>query len=138
MQWSDIPFHPPPRTLRQFAAIALVLFGALALWMGLARDRPRAAAVFGALALAIGPLGLARPSAIRPVFVGWMVLAFPIGWMVTHIVLACLFYGLFTPIAFGFRLFGRDVLSLRPMRDKSTYFVPKPPPADVRSHFRQY
>ena len=36
-----------------------------------------------------------------------MIVAFPIGWAVSHIMLAALFYGLFTPVALVFRTIGR-------------------------------
>ena len=58
----------------------------------------------------IGLLGLLWPRVIRPVYVGWMVLAFPIGWTVSQAMLAVMFYGLFTPIGLLFRLIGRDPL----------------------------
>ena len=40
MQWSDIPFHPPRKTLRQFAGLWLVFFGGMALWQALVRGHP--------------------------------------------------------------------------------------------------
>ena len=40
MQWSDIQFDPPRKTLRQFAGLWLVFFGGLALWQG-SGARPR-------------------------------------------------------------------------------------------------
>ena len=39
-----------------------------------------------------------------------MVLAFPIGWTVSQVMLAMMFFGLFTPIGLVFRLIGRDPL----------------------------
>ena len=39
-----------------------------------------------------------------------MVLAFPIGWTVSQVILLLMFYGLFTPIGLVFRLIGRDPL----------------------------
>ena len=90
------------------------------------------------MAVAVGVLGLARPAAIRPVFVGWMVLAFPIGWAVSNLLLAAVFYGLFTPLAVLFRLLGRDALALRARPGAATYWVPRPAPADVRRYFRQF
>ncbi len=138
MRWSDIPRNPDSRTLRQFAGLCLVIFGGFALWNGLVRDRPVLALVWGALAVGIGVPGLIAPKLVRPVFVGWMVLAFPIGWAVSHLILAVMFYGLFTPIGLLMRLFGRDPLSLRPGPPSDSYWTPKSTPADVRRYFRQY
>jgi hypothetical protein len=138
MQWSDISFAPPLRVLRQFAALWLLFFAALACWQGLLEGNGTTALVLTGLALAIGPLGLLRPQVVRPLFVGWMVLAFPIGWMVSRILMVLLFYGVFTPVGLVFKLMGRDALSRRYQPDKDTYWSPKAAPAGARSYFRQF
>jgi hypothetical protein len=138
MQWSDIPFDPPSRTLRQFAGLWLVAFGATAAWQGLARGRPALAIVLVMLALAVGLLGLLRPRAVRPIYVGWMVLAFPIGWAVSQAVLALIFFGIFTPVGLIFRLIGRDALARARRPEQASYWTPKPAPSGPRSYFRQF
>ena len=138
MRWSDIPFSPPERTLRQFAGLWIAFFGGLAHWQGLVRGRLGLALVLAVIAVVVGVLGLLRPPAIRPIFVGWMVLAFPIGLVVSHVLLGVVFYGLFTPLGLVFRLIGRDLLALKPRPDLPTYWETKPATADVRRYFRQF
>jgi hypothetical protein len=138
MRWSDIPFDPPRATLRQFAGLWLVFFGGLALWQGLVRGQIGLAAICAVLALTIGPLGLLRPGWVRPIYVGWMVLAFPIGWTVSQVMLALMFYGLFTPIGLVFRLLGRDALQRARRPGVESYWTPKPAPAGPKSYFRQF
>jgi hypothetical protein len=138
MQWSDITFDPPRRTLRQFAGLSLVIFGGLAGWNYFAKGEVVSSAVLATLALAIGLPGLVRPQLVRPVFVGAMILAFPIGWLVSRVLLALLFYGLVTPMGLVFRLTGRDALRLARRPEQTTYWMPKPAPADLRSYFRQF
>ncbi len=82
-------------------------------------------------------VGIAFPRALRPVFVAWMVIVFPVSWLTSHLILACLFYGLFTPLAFVFRLIGRDCLGLGRRPEQESYWVAKPTPENVRSYFRQ-
>ena len=74
---------------------------------------------------------------MRPVFVGWMMLAFPLSWLVSHIALAIVFYGFFTPLALVFRLSGRDPLALK-RRNTESYWQPRPQATDVRRYFRQF
>jgi hypothetical protein len=138
MRWSDIPFSPPERTLRQFAGLWIAFFGAFALWQGLAHGRLGLAFGLAVVALVVGVLGLVRPSAIRPIFISWMVLAFPIGWVVSHVLLGMVFFGLFTPLGLLFRASGRDLLALKPHPDVPTYWEPKPVAGDVRRYFRQF
>jgi hypothetical protein len=138
MRWSDIPFDPSRATLRQFAGLWLAFFGGLALWQGLVRGQTGLATLLAVLALTIGPLGLIRPGWIRPIYVGWMVLAFPIGWTVSQVMLALMFYGLFTPIGLLFRLLGRDALHRTRRPEVESYWTPKPAPAGPKSYFRQF
>jgi hypothetical protein len=138
MRWSDVPRSPTPSTLRQFAALWLACFGGLACWQGLGRGNLAASAAVGALAVSVGALGLIRPRGVRPIFVTWMVLAFPVGWAVSHLLLAALYYGLITPIGLVSRLAGRDALLLRGPLGRDSYWLPKAPPSDVRSYFRPY
>jgi hypothetical protein len=136
MQWSDIQFNPSTKTLRQFAGLFLVVFGGLALLEWLVRDRPQVAIVYAGLSLTLGPLGLLRPTAMRPIWVAWSVVAFPIGWAVSQAVLGLLFFAVFTPIGLLFRAVGRDPLVLRrPVT--GSYWRPKPAARDKRQYFRQ-
>jgi hypothetical protein len=138
MQWSDIRFEPDRKTLRQFAGLWMVVFGGVALWQALARGRGSLGLSIGALAMVVGLAGLTRPEWIRLIYVGWMVLAFPIGWTVSQVILLILYFGLFTPIALVFRLIGRDPLHRARRADLASYWSPKPAPADVRSYFKQF
>ena len=112
------------------AALALVLIFRLALvsaWM-----------VLIPLAVASFMLGLLAPQRLRPVFVGLLLLTFPIGFVVSYLVLAVLFFLVITPVALVMRLFGRDALGLRFDRVAESYWIPHPARAPVERYFRQF
>lgn len=138
MLWSDIQFDPPRKMLRQFAGLCLLIFGAMAIWEILGRGRTKLGVVFAILALTIGPVGLIRPTWVRFIYVGWMVLAFPIGWTISLVMLATIFYCVFAPIGVVFRLLGRDALQRTPHPELKSYWTPKPAPSDLRRYFRQF
>jgi hypothetical protein len=138
MQWSDIPFSPSVKTLRQFAGLWLIVFSALGAWQHFGRGRTTVAIALVALAVTLGPLGLARPQFIRPIFVGWMILAFPIGWTVSFVLMAFLYYGLITPLGLVFRLAGRDALTLKRRPEKQSYWTPKPVTSDIKRYLREF
>ena len=138
MRWSDIPFDPTRTTLRQFAGLWLVFFGGMALWQALVRGHANLGLSIGALALVVGVAGLTRPEWVRLIYIGWMVLAFPIGWTVSQVILLLMYFGLFAPIGLVFRLIGRDPLQRARRPGIESYWTPKPAPADVRSYFKQF
>jgi hypothetical protein len=134
----DSPFNPTERMLRQFAAIWIVFFAGNAAWQELHHHRHVLALVLAILSVTVGPLGVAWPRAIRPIFVGWMALAYPIGWTVSRIVLGTIFYGLFTPLGWVFRMASRDELGLKKQPDAQTYWRSKTCAADKADYLRQF
>ena len=60
MQWSDIPFRPTTRTLRQFAVLWLVFFGGLAIWEYATKELGQRDG-FGCIGPDVGPVGLIAP-----------------------------------------------------------------------------
>jgi hypothetical protein len=138
MKWAELPRNPGAKTLRQFAVAWLVFFLAWAVHQGLVKGRPPWGIALAALAVVVGVLGLIRPIAVKHVFVGWMILAFPIGWVVSQVTLLFLFFAILTPVALCFRLVGRDALARKLDANARSYWVTKEIPADKRRYFRQY
>jgi hypothetical protein len=137
MRWSDIPFHPPEKTLRQFAAAGVVLVAILVLSLVYQEADWRLVASLIGFGIAWGILGLLFPKVLRPVFVGWMCLTFPIGWLLSHLVLAFLYFCIFTPVGCFFGLIGRDLLARRQPSGSVSYWKPRLPPSDLPSYFHQ-
>ena len=94
--------------------------------------------VLGCVALVVGIPGLLSPPTVRWVFVGAIVLTFPLGWLVSQLMLALLFYLVVTPVALLFRLKGRDLLGRKLAPGSSTFWTKKTLSQDVRSYFRQF
>ena len=137
MRWSDIPFRPSIATLRWFAALGCLMLVILAGWQLLVRDNRLTGTMLLAGAVIVGIVGAWRPVALRPIFVGWMVLVFPVNWVISHLILACVYYCVFTPVAVFFQLIGRDALSRRFRPEQESYWTDKPAARDMHSYFRQ-
>jgi hypothetical protein len=126
------------RTLRQFATAWLIFIAIVGAQQYFMRGRHALGIVCLTAAFVFGVPGLVKPQTIRWLFVALLTIAFPIGWVVSQLMLALMFYLVLTPIALVFRLRGRDVLQRRPAPGRSTFWLPKRMPTDVRSYFRQY
>jgi hypothetical protein len=138
MTWSEIPIRPAAKALRQFAAAWLVFFSAVGAHQYLVRHHPAVGLALMGLAVVIGALGLVKPSLVRWIFVGWMVVGFPIGWAISELMLLLMYYAILTPVAVLFRLRGRDLLRRRRAPEATTFWLAKDTPQDVRSYLRQY
>jgi hypothetical protein len=118
-----IDYRPAARQIRSFARIWLPLFvvalGGM-LWWRTGRFTPTVWvwAVGGAISLAT----LASFQVARLVFVGLVVITYPIGLIVSNLVLGAMFFLVFTPLGILMRLFGRDALALR-ARKRPSHWV---------------
>ncbi len=143
----DIDLRPDDRRLRQFGFIALAGFGALATmaWFerlvfafGLGEARLPVAGVLAGLGLLSALLSLVCPRANRPLYVGLTLLALPVGYVVSYLLMGVLFYLLITPVGLFFKMIGRDPLHRRFDREAGSYWVPLGPRPPRERYFRQF
>jgi hypothetical protein len=135
---APINWDPPPRVLRQFAAAWLLALGFVAWRLGFPHEPGALNVALAILAVTVGPLGLAWPRVVRWPFVGLSLATWPIGWLVSRLVLAALFYGVFAPFGLVFRLAGRDALALRRRPDRDSHWRPREQAAEPGRYFRQF
>ena len=147
MKLMEINYRPDRRALRQFGFIALVAFGllgALVFWrravagIPLGEAAPVVAGVLWAIAGLSGLFSLAAPGLNRFLYVGLVTVTWPIGFVLSYLLMGIIFYLIITPVGLFFRLIGRDPLHRRFDRQTPTYWVEHREPEDVGRYFRQY
>ena len=140
----EINWYPPAKTLREFGIAAGCLLPLLG-WLFLGRGNPFhwpavsqniESCLIGIGLLAAG-FGLVSPQLLRWPFVVLCLLAFPIGLVVGFLLLAGVYFLVFTPVALVFRLQKRDALALEIEPEKDTYWQPRKIRTDAASYFRQ-
>ena len=131
----DINRNPSPRELRWFGvglAIFAVIVGVL-FWRA---GRPTAATSAWGLGGGIMGVYAAIPMSRKWIYLGWIYAAFPIGWTVSHLLLAAIYYLIVTPIALAVRLAGSDPLQRTFDQAAPTYWTRRKP-SDVARYFKQ-
>ena len=109
-----IQWNPSTKQLRQFAGIWFPAFCALVGWsIGHKTGHWSEVEIGWVLAGLLSVGGLVLPALIRPIFVGLILLTFPIGWVVSHLLLGLIFYGVVTPIGLILKISGHDPLQLK-------------------------
>ncbi|REK10868.1 MAG: hypothetical protein DWQ37_15625 [Planctomycetota bacterium] len=135
----ELKRDPSQREVRHFAfgwlpaacfVLAVVAVMGYASWS--------AAAVLGAVGALSIVLGAVSPRTARGVYLVWMWAAYPLGWLVSHLVIATIYFLLITPMGLVMRLAGRDPLGRRFDREAETYWRPRTREADPSSYFRQF
>jgi len=143
----NINWNPARRDLRVFGIGGLVILAALGAYVywrasifgiGLGGSAPSVAGTLWAVAGLLGLMAAATPLWLRPVYIGLTVLSFPIGYVLSHVVMAVVYYGLFTPVGLIFRLIGRDALNRKFDRQAASYWTPRRQVTDMKKYFRQF
>ena len=143
----QIDWRPDDRTLRQFGVIALFGFSflaAIAWWelfifaFGLGEARPIVAGGFAALAGLSAFFSLVVPRANLPIYLGLTILSYPIGFVLSYLIMGFLFFVMITPVGLFFRLTGYDPLHRKFDREATTYWTDPRPRRGKESFFRQF
>jgi uncharacterized membrane protein len=139
MSLIQINTNPTRRELRQFAGIWFPAFFAVVCSIAYRRTHSlNIVASIAVCAFAISLIGLIAPRLMKPIFVGWMYASFPIGFVVSHIVIGAIFFLVITPIGLIMRLIGRDAMYRNFDRQAATYWVAHDPGLDRARYLRQF
>ena len=135
----EINRDPDPKQLRWFTALwfpaSFFIIGFL-LYGRSADLLP--AAIFWRIAVVVPPLGLAFFRLMGLVWIVWMTLVFPIGFVVSHVILLAIWWLVVTPIGLLMRLAGKDPMNRRFDRAAATYWEPYSPHGNKKRYFRQF
>ena len=145
----EIDWRPDERTLRQFGFIALFGFGFVATiaWferlvfaslIDLGQARLVVTSIFAGLAVLSASFSLLAPRANLPIYLGLTLVAYPIGFVISHAIMAFLFFGMITPLGLLFRLIGKDPLQRSLDPSAETYWAEPRPRRSKDSYFRQF
>jgi hypothetical protein len=129
---------PTRRQLNQFGFIWLGFvagFGAVA-WFKF--NSPTAAAILWGASVVVPVIGWMAPAFMRAVFVGMSYAAWPIGFVVSHVVLALVYYLVMTPIGLAMRLIGYDPMTRRRDPDLKSRWVARETGRSPETYFRQF
>lgn len=135
----EIQWHPSTRELRFFSAGLLLLAMVAATlghyWWNWGAPWPMLVVSLAAIILGIG---VVWPRGVRLIYLAWMIAVFPIGWFVSHVMLALVYFGVFTPIGVMLRMTGYDPLGEKKQPEGDSYWVSRPPPPSSEQYFKQY
>ena len=129
--------NPSRRDLTIFGWLFLAFAGVVGLmflWRAHAPGVARAVWIAGAVITAVF---FAVPPLRKPIYLAWIYVTYPIGFVLSHVILAIVYYLVFTPIGLVMRLFGHDPMTRRFDRSAKSYWVEHDPHTSVERYFHQ-
>jgi hypothetical protein len=130
--------NPSRKDLNWFGILFAVFFGFIGF---LAWRRPgseRTALVLWGIGAIIPAVYYAIPGLRRSIYLAWMYAAYPIGLVVSYVVLGLVYFFVFAPIGLVMRLFRHDPLQRAPDPARKTYWVEHRTGGDPSRYFSQY
>ncbi|MFP6661769.1 MAG: hypothetical protein VCB78_09940 [Myxococcota bacterium] len=143
----ELDLKPDEGVLRQFGWIALVGFSLVGLlafkeWLvfgfGLGAARVWVSGGFVGLGVLAALFSLLAPKANLPIYLGLAIVAYPIGFVVSYLILGTIWYVMLAPVGLFFRLTGRDLLNRRFEPGTASYWIDARPARPKEAYFRQY
>jgi len=110
-------------TLRKFGLVVggvFVAIGLLFLWR-----HPNRTPYFAWPGGVLMVVGAILPRMLRWIYIVWMSLAFVLGFVMAHVILALFFYLVITPVGLLARVVGKDFLSLKLDGATKSYWLPR-------------
>ena len=129
--------NPSRSQLLQFGVAWCASFGgaaALAAWRG----SPALAWPLGAIATILPLVGSVFPSVLRVLFVALSVVTFPIGFAVSQVILAVVYFLVLTPIGLVLRWLKPGFFSTAPEKSLPTYWRSRSAPRPAADYFKTY
>ncbi len=102
------------------------------------RNLPVAAVSVAASGLLVTLIFVCIAATRKPLYFGWIRLTYPIGWLVTHSILALGYYLLVTPLGCLLKLLRKDLLERTVEPERSSYWISDRARDDLDRYFRQY
>lgn len=127
----------PSRSQLLVFALACLVAGAVVAFTHATRGHASVAIVVSALAVLPPVLWFVSPVALRWLFLALSFATYPVGFVLSYVVLAIMYYLVFTPVGLVMRAFGRDPLARRFDRPATTYWEARSPRASPAEYLRQ-
>jgi hypothetical protein len=135
----EINRNPSRRELRLFGFVWLGFFLLVAGGVWLKLHSPALTASLACVAVVVPMLGWAASSFMRAIYVGMSYIAWPIGFVVSHVLLGAVYYLFLTPIGLIMRATGYDPMRRRFDQKLRSYWIERDTDErDQRSYFRQF
>lgn len=138
MALTEINWSPSRRELRIFAGALACLFAAIAFFSWQGSGSNRGPAILVVLSLFLLAAGGVKPDWIRPVYLLWMILFYPIRWLVSCLLIGLVYYLVISPTGLILRLFGSDLVGKRFDLQSETYWNSRRGARNEKEYFRQF
>lgn len=135
----SLNLKPSEKQLREFGEITLCMLNIIGLiLMKIADLSTQAFIIFCICGVTVFLLSRISVNLVRPLYISLITLTFPIGWVVSHILMAIFYYIVIGGTGLIFKLLGRDPLNRGYDPQATTYWTPRKQIRTAKQYFNQF
>jgi len=139
MSLVEINWNPNHKELRNFAIVALIASALISVLLYVIKGLAiQWLAIICAVGIIIFLSSFIYIKITRIIYLGLILVALPIGYVVSFVLLAAFYFLLLTPLGLLFRLIGRDPLCRRFDPNAKSYWSRRQSPKNLDRYFRQF
>lgn len=137
MAMLEINKNPSARELMWFGVLLIIFAGGVGSWLFYGGSPLPGKLVWG-IGGGLAAVFFALPPARKPIYLGWLYAAYPIGYVVSHVIMGVIYFGVVTPVGVIMRLLGKDPLQRAIDKKATTYWIPHTNHRDPGRYFKQF
>jgi len=139
MSLIEIKWRPKPEQLRSFGKITLIASAAVSILLYIFKDiEIKWSVAIVTLGISVFLTSLISIKLTRFIYLGLILITFPIGWTISFILMALFYFLLITPLGLFFRLMGKDLLSQKFNPNAKSYWVAHKQPENISRYLHQF
>jgi hypothetical protein len=137
MAMIEINKNPSAKELMWFGILLAIFVALVGGWLWWGGSRFAAQLVWG-IGGGLTAIYFVAPPARRYIYLGWLYAAFPIGYVVSHIIMGVVFFGVVTPVGLIMRALGKDPMQRGFDRAAKSYWVEHRTAREASRYFKQF
>jgi ABC-type uncharacterized transport system permease subunit len=137
MAMMEINKNPSAKELMWFGLLLFIFSGGVGAWLYFGGS-PFAGQLVWGIGGGLGVVFFAVPPLRRYIYLGWLYAAFPIGYVVSHVIMGVIYFGVVTPVGLIMRALGKDPMTRTYDKAAKSYWIPHATDRDPKRYFKQF
>ena len=137
MSMIEINKNPSAKELMWFGILLIIFASGVGSWLYFGGS-PFAGQLVWGIGGGLAVVFFAVRAAQRYIYLGWLYAAYPIGYVVSHVIMGVIYFGVVTPVGVTMRLLGHDLLNRAYDKQAKSYWTEHRTDRDPKRYFKQF